>query len=241
MSVPQFASHRTSRKLASPATPRRTFTQNRTYRSKAPQACVQHTLPRCHRLGADAPPEHPQGVPPTSFTQYELSTRRPPSLRPARSSATLRRLRVGFSCVMPWFTGLPYTMPCAPYSRQSQYTRPRSPAAGAAPALRSPGATPSSVPAGVAAHLVHWLLAAAAAYAYAIDYVALLGLVAHAARLVRARRASEPHDPGQLAVLPAAHAQQEPQHVALLPLVQLLHILRRANSSQQRPQASAGV
>ena len=49
----------------------------------------------------------------TSLTQYELSTRRPPSLRPARSSATLRRFRVGFSCVMPWFTGLPYTMPCA--------------------------------------------------------------------------------------------------------------------------------
>ena len=50
---------------------------------------------------------------PTWFTQYELSTRREPILRPTRSSATLFRLRVGFSCVMPWCTGLPYTMPCS--------------------------------------------------------------------------------------------------------------------------------
>lgn len=54
----------------------------------------------------------------TSFTQYEFSTRRPPHLRPARSSATLLRLRFALSCVMPWFTGLPYTWPCAHESRK---------------------------------------------------------------------------------------------------------------------------
>ena len=39
--------------------------------------------------------------------------RRPPILRPTRSSARFFRFRVGFSAVIPWCTGLPYTMPCA--------------------------------------------------------------------------------------------------------------------------------
>jgi len=38
--------------------------------------------------------------------------RRPPILRPTRSSARFFRFRVGFSDVMPWCTGLPYTIPC---------------------------------------------------------------------------------------------------------------------------------
>lgn len=37
----------------------------------------------------------------SSFTQYEFSTRNPPQRRPARSSATLRRLRANLSCVIP--------------------------------------------------------------------------------------------------------------------------------------------
>jgi hypothetical protein len=49
----------------------------------------------------------------TWLTQYEFSTRRAPSLRPARSSAIERWLRLGFSWVIPWLTGLPYTIPCA--------------------------------------------------------------------------------------------------------------------------------
>ena len=47
----------------------------------------------------------------TWFTQYELSTLRPPSFLPALSSAKLFRLRLGLSWVIPWFTGLPYTIP----------------------------------------------------------------------------------------------------------------------------------
>lgn len=56
----------------------------------------------------------------TSFTQYEFSTRRPPHLRPARSSATLLRLRLAFSCMIPWFTGFPYTCPCAHYGANGE-------------------------------------------------------------------------------------------------------------------------
>jgi hypothetical protein len=50
---------------------------------------------------------HSPGRGRTSLTQYEFSTRSEPILRPTRSSATLRRLRAGFSCVMPWLEGLP--------------------------------------------------------------------------------------------------------------------------------------
>jgi hypothetical protein len=76
------------------------------------------------------------------------------------------------------------------------------------------------------AYLVHGLLAATTAHASAVDHVALLGLEAHAAGLVRARGAVQPDDTGELAVLPAADAQQEAEHIALLLLPQLLKILR---------------
>lgn len=61
----------------------------------------------------------------------------------------------------------------------------------------------------------------------------LLGLVAEAAGLVRARRVGRAVDGRQLAVLPCANAQQEPQHVGLLPLVELLKVLVGAHGSAQ--------
>ena len=73
--------------------------------------------------------------------------------------------------------------------------------------------------------LVHRLLPATAAHADAVDDVALLGLVAHAAGLVRAGRLGAASDGGQLAVLPAAHAQEEAEHIALLLAPQLLDVL----------------
>lgn len=79
-------------------------------------------------------------------------------------------------------------------------------------------------------HLVHGALAAAAAHAHAVHHEALLGLVAHAAGLVGARGPGDAHDARQLAVLPAPHAQQEAEHVALLLLPQLLHVLRGAGT-----------
>lgn len=66
---------------------------------------------------------------------------------------------------------------------------------------------------GSTAHLGHRLLAAAAAHAHAVHHIALLGLVAQAARLVRAAGARQADQAGQLAVLPRAHAQQEAQHI----------------------------
>ena len=81
-------------------------------------------------------------------------------------------------------------------------------------------------PAACGSCLVHGLLAAAAANAGTVHNVALLGLEAQAARLVRAGGAGQPHNAGQLAVLPAADAQQEAEHIALLLLPQLLNVLR---------------
>ena len=84
-------------------------------------------------------------------------------------------------------------------------------------------------------YLVHRPLAVAAADAHAVDNVALLGLVAQAAGLVRARRASQAHAAGHLAVLPAAHTQQEAEHIALLLAPQLLNVLR--GPRKERPVA----
>lgn len=77
-----------------------------------------------------------------------------------------------------------------------------------------------------APHLVHRALAAAAADAHTIDDVALLGLEAHAARLVGPAGMRQPDDAGQLPVLPAADAEEEAEHIALLLPPQLLHILQ---------------
>ena len=73
--------------------------------------------------------------------------------------------------------------------------------------------------------LGHWPLATTTAHAHTVDHKALLGLVAHAARLVGARRLGQAHDAGQLPELPAAHAQQEAEHIALLLAPQLLDVL----------------
>jgi hypothetical protein len=66
---------------------------------------------------------------------------------------------------------------------------------------------------GSTAHLGDRLLAAAATHAHAVHHIALLGLVAQAARLVRAAWARQADQAGQLAVLPRANTQQEAQHI----------------------------
>lgn len=73
--------------------------------------------------------------------------------------------------------------------------------------------------------LVVLALAVAAAHANPVDDVALLGLVAQAAGLVRAGRPGGPVDHGQVPELPDADALQEAQDVALLLLPQLLEVL----------------
>ena len=77
---------------------------------------------------------------------------------------------------------------------------------------------------GLSVHLTLGLraLAATTAHADAVDDKALLGLVAETASLVGARRTRRTVQHRQLAVLPAAQAHQETQHVGLLLLVQLL-------------------
>merc|ERR1719247_396679 len=55
-----------------------------------------------------------------------LSTRRPPILRPTRSSAMERRLRVAFILLTPALRGFPYTMPLATiFLRPPRRTRAR--------------------------------------------------------------------------------------------------------------------
>lgn len=76
---------------------------------------------------------------------------------------------------------------------------------------------------------VHRTLAAATAHAHAVHHDALLGLVSQPTGLVGTRRTRHAHDRRQLAVFPAAHAQQEPQHVALLLPPQLFHVLPGAS------------
>jgi len=65
------------------------------------------------------------------------------------------------------------------------------------------------------ARLADGLLAATAAHADAVHDVALLRLVPEAARLVRPRGAGQADQARQLTVLPATHAEQEAEHVAL--------------------------
>lgn len=77
-------------------------------------------------------------------------------------------------------------------------------------------------------------LPVAATHAHAVDDVALLGLVAEAAGLVGARGARRAVDDVQLSELPAAHAQQEAQDVALLLLVELLEVFVRAHSWEKK-------
>ena len=79
-----------------------------------------------------------------------------------------------------------------------------------------------------ATHLGQLLLAAATADAHAVDAKALLGLVAQVARLLGARRARGTVDDRKLAVLPAAHAEQEADGVRLLLAPDLLEVLEGA-------------
>ena len=76
------------------------------------------------------------------------------------------------------------------------------------------------------------LLAAAAADAHAVDDVALLGLVAKVARLVRAGGPGRAVDHRQLPVLPAAHAQKETDRVRLLLAPELRQVLEGALRSE---------
>jgi hypothetical protein len=70
-------------------------------------------LPHTHTHNRQQPakPKHTSTHARTWLIQYELSTRRPPSLRPAFSSALDLRLRTHLSWLIPWFLGFPYTMP----------------------------------------------------------------------------------------------------------------------------------
>jgi hypothetical protein len=80
----------------------------------------------------------------------------------------------------------------------------------------------------IEANLADGPLAVATANAHAVDHVALLGLEAHAAGLVGPARVLQADQAGQLAVLPAAHAEEEAEHIALLLPPQLLKVLQKA-------------
>uniref|UniRef100_A0A2M4DMU7 Putative secreted protein n=1 Tax=Anopheles darlingi TaxID=43151 RepID=A0A2M4DMU7_ANODA len=71
--------------------------------------------------------------------------------------------------------------------------------------------------------------AASAAHTDAEDGIALLGLVAQTASLVRSRRAWGTVESRHLAVLPDADAQQIAHHIALLLAVQLLYVSVRTH------------
>ena len=88
------------------------------------------------------------------------------------------------------------------------------------------------------ANLVHWALAASTANSGAVNDEALLGLVSQATGLIRAGRPVQPDDTGQLAVLPAAHAEEKLEHIALLLLPELLNILWQITSDRKRRNAT---
>jgi len=90
--------------------------------------------------------------------------------------------------------------------------------------------------------LRHWPLAATTANAHTVDDKALLGLVAQTASLVGTRGARGAVDRRQLAVLPASHAKQEAEHVALLLLPEFLQVLVRACAKEEKEkEVSRGV
>ena len=90
---------------------------------------------------------------------------------------------------------------------------------------------------GARARLVHRPLAAATADAHAVDHIPLLRLVPQAPGLVRAAGARDAVHRRQLAVLPHADAQQEAEHVALLLLPELLHVLVRLSGGARNSSA----
>lgn len=77
-----------------------------------------------------------------------------------------------------------------------------------------------------AVHLVHGPLATSTAHTDAVNNVSLLGLEPEATSLVWAGGAVQAHDAWELTVLPAAHTQQETEHITLLLLPKLLNVLQ---------------
>lgn len=75
-------------------------------------------------------------------------------------------------------------------------------------------------------HLRHRLLAATAAHTHAVHHVSLLCLKAHAAGLIGPARAGQANNAGQLPILPATHAQEEAEDIALLLLPKLFNVLQ---------------
>ena len=71
-----------------------------------------------------------------------------------------------------------------------------------------------------------------------LSSLTLLVLVAEPPGLVGPGGPGAAVDLGELAVLPAAHAQQVPQHVALLLAVQLRHVLVRSHGEALRRDVS---
>ena len=83
------------------------------------------------------------------------------------------------------------------------------------------------------------LFAATTANADPVDDDALLGSVTQPPGLVGPGRTCQPQDTGELTVFPAPDSQQKPQHVTLLLLPELLHILR-TNKMLAVPAATKG-
>lgn len=77
--------------------------------------------------------------------------------------------------------------------------------------------------------LVHGALAATTANTGTVNDKSLLGLVSQATSLIRAGRPVQPDNTRELAILPAAHAEEEAKHVALLLFPKLLDILSNEN------------
>lgn len=109
--------------------------------------------------------------------QYELSTRKLAQRRPTRSSAVDFSDRWYLSWFTPWFVGLPLRV-VSDYFKDIQYS-----------VLTVSGT------------LRHWPLAPSAAHSNAVNNIALLGLIAQAAGLVRARGAGGTVDDIQLSEL----------------------------------------
>jgi hypothetical protein len=79
------------------------------------------------------------------------------------------------------------------------------------------------------ADLVHRPLATTTANTNTVHHKALLGFVPHTTGFVRPGGPAQPDDAWQLTELPAAHTQEEAEHIALLLPPKLLHVLQTAD------------
>jgi len=86
-----------------------------------------------------------------------------------------------------------------------------------------------------------WPLPASTADTDTVDNVTLLGLVTETAGLVGTARASDADNAGQLPKLPAAHTEQESQHIGLLLPPQLLDVLVRTHGGERSRLRCAGA